>query len=167
MSERLLVARAAVVVALLVAVVAGIAALGLLAVLVVARDASTWDRATVRLIVFPFVLAFVYGIRVLPPALAARARSQGRVRDADAYERATKVVYAVGGVLLLALLVFVFLQMFPLREVLKILLLPPIVVGGIFVSWMYADMAGGTRGWTFAAVVLAGAAVLTWLILQL
>ena len=51
-------------------------------------------------------------------------------------------------------------------EVFKILVLPPVVVGGGFLTLMYADVAGGRSGWTLALVVLATTAGLTWLILQ-
>jgi hypothetical protein len=167
MSEKRRVGLAVVVVALLIVVVSGLVSLALLAFVGLARDTFTWDYATVRLIVIPFALLVVYGVRVFPPALAARARSQGRDRDAESIESATKIVYLVFGVLLLAAVVFVLLQQFSAREVFKILVLPPVLVGGILVAWMHADMAGGRKGWTLALAALAATGGLTWLIAQL
>jgi hypothetical protein len=159
--------QAVVVLALLIVVVAGLASLALLAVLGLARDSFTWNYTTVRLLVLPFALVAIYGVRLLPPALAARARSQGRDRDAESFEQATKIVYLLFGLLLLGVLVFVLLQQFSAPEVSKIFLLPPVLVGGIFIALMYADMDGSRRGWTTALAVLVVTGCLCWLILQI
>lgn len=158
---------AVVVVTLLIFGVAGVGALGILAFLGLARDAGMWSEGIARLIVVPFTLFVIWGVRVFPPLLAARARSQGRYRDEASIVRATKIVYLVCGVLLLAAVVFVLLQQFPAQDVVKILVLPPILVGGILLAWMYAEVAGGRQGWTLALALLAVTGGLTWLITQL
>jgi hypothetical protein len=167
MNETLHVVRAFVVVLLLVVAILTLVAIALLFLLGLARNTLTWDYATIRLVVIPFAVLAVYGVRIAPPRLAARARSQGRERDAENIERATKFVYLLFGLLVAVGLVLVLHQQFSAREVLKVLLLPPVVVGGLFLAGMYADMAGGRWGWTRALVVLVAIAALTWLILQL
>jgi len=166
MSIVLRVGLAVVVVTLLIVIVAGLGALGLLTFVALVRDAGIWNEAIVKLIVVPFTLFVIWGVRVFPPAFAERARSQGRYRDEASIVVATKIVYFVCGVLLLAAFVFVLLQQFSPGEVFKILTLPPVIVGGGFLTLMYADMAGGRWGWTMALAVLAVTGVLTWLILQ-
>jgi hypothetical protein len=77
-------------------------------------------------------------------------------------------VYPAFGVLVGVGAVYALLQTFPAREVLKILLLPPVLVGGILVAWMYADMGDpGVKGWTLALFVLVVTGGLTWFIVQL
>jgi len=157
---------AVIVVTLLIVAVAGLGSLGLLAFVGVALDAGVLNETAVRVIVLPFTLFVLWGVRVFPPALAERARSQGRYLDEASIVRATKIVYVLLAALVLAAFVYVLLQQFSPAEVFKILVLPPVIVGGGFLTLMYADMQGGRSGWTHALVVLAITAGLTWLILQ-
>ena len=166
MNELFRVGLAVVVVTLLIVALAGLGSLGLLAFLGLALDAGVLNETAVRVIVLPFTLFVLWGVRVFPPALAERARSQGRYRDEASIVRATKIVYLVLGALLLAAFVYVLLQQFSPAEVFKILALPPVLVGGGFLALMYADMAGGRSGWTLALAVLAVTGGLTWLILR-
>jgi hypothetical protein len=77
-------------------------------------------------------------------------------------------VYPAFGVLVGVGAVYALLQTFPAREVLKILLLPPVLVGGILVAWMYVDMGDpGVKGWTLGLFVLVVTGGLTWFIVQL
>jgi hypothetical protein len=82
---------------------------------------------------------------VRPPALAERARSQGRYRDEASILRATKIVYLLLGALVLAAFVYVPLEQFSPAEVFKILALPPVLGGGGFLVLVYADMLEGAR----------------------